>query len=162
MKLIGSRNIGINTDFSDFDYVEIDDREGGRDDVYNERITPIHHCYHYPKDYRMKVALYDTDDNDYTWLYNPEDYKAGVITINPFEHRDKWITKLKTIDLFSPFFFIRGKIVKRTYHLIYNLEALKEGSVLLSDLALERVKKWHRGNVSFNDLEALKKEIMAL
>ena len=57
---------------------------------------------------------------------------------------------------------VYNKIVKRTYHLIYNLEALKEGSVFLSDLALERVKKWHRGNVSLEDLSALKDEIMAL
>lgn len=162
MKLIGSRNLKIHTDFSDFDYVEIDDRLGGRDDVYNEHINPLHHCYHYPKDYRMKVAIYDTDDDDYNWIYNAEDYKAGVIDINPFDYKDKWISKIKSIDLFSSQFFLRGIIRKKTYHIVYNLEVLKEGSVFLSDLALERVKKWHRGNVSLEDLSALKDEIMAL
>lgn len=162
MKLIGSRNLNIHTDFSDFDFAEIDDRQGGRDDVYNEHITPIHHCYHYPKDYRMKVAHYDTDEDDYNWIYNPEEYKAGLITINPFDYVDLWITKLKSMDLFSPQFFLRGKIRKKAYHIVYNVEVLREGVFSLSEKALERVKQWHRGDVTIEDLTSLKKEIMDL
>ena len=162
MKLIGSRNLNIHTDFSDFDFAEIDDRQGGRDDVYNEHITPIHHCYHYPKDYRMKVAHYDTDEDDYNWIYNPEEYKAGLITINPFDYKDLWISKLKSLDLFSPQFFLRGIIRKKSYHIVYNLEVLKEGSTNISEQSLERVRQWHRGNVSFEDYKALINEIKDL
>lgn len=162
MYLVGSRGLGVNTDFSDYDYVEIDEKQGGRGDMYNQRIAPKQHCYHYPQNYLMEVAVYDTDDGDYNWIYNPLHFKVGLISINPFDHKDKWIAKLKSLDLYSDFFFSRGIIRKRTYHLIYNLEVLKEGSVFLSETALERVKQWHRGNVSLEDLSALKGEIMAL
>lgn len=155
MILIGSRGLGIHTDFSDYDYVAIDDVEGV--EVWNERITPIHHCYHYPKDYRDRLARFVEDD--WKWIFNAEDYMLGVIDVNPFDYKEAWISHLKTLDMFSELFYINGRPRKKTYHIVYNVESLKEGSVKLSERAIERVKLFHDGIASLEDYKTLISEI---
>lgn len=165
MYLIGSRNIGVHNEHSDYDYATIDeDRNGGVKDVYNEKIDKRKHCYHYPKDYRERLAKWEYEDGDWNWLYNIEEYKSGLITINPFEYMDKWIAAIKNLDLFSsPFWNIRiHKPKKRIYHLIYNIEVIKNKSIDLPNEAIERIKRWKYGDVTLKDYDVLKGEIMAL
>ena len=162
MKLIGSRALGIHNEKSDFDYVVLDDRDGGLKDIINKGINQHTHCYHYPRKYREQIAHFNVEQkNDYIWLYNAEDYNYGIIDINPFEYREKWIELMKNIEWYSKYWFIPNvKIVrKRVYHIVYNFECLKANSVHIDAEALSRVKEWHDGKKSLEDYKNLIEEI---
>lgn len=106
MKLIGSRNLGINYENSDYDYVVLDDDVTGGTfgHIINDHFKEHHHCYHYNRDYRMKVARFEIEDvNDYQFVYNAEDYKAGLFDVNPFDYKAIWIEKLKTVDFYCKY-----------------------------------------------------------
>ena len=61
MKLIGSRNLGIHNENSDWDYAILDLKEGGTfRHIVNEKIGLKQHCYHYNKEYRYKVARFES------------------------------------------------------------------------------------------------------
>lgn len=166
MKLVGSRGLGIHNEWSDWDYAILDLEEGGTfHHIINEKLDTRKHCYHYNKEYMDKVARYeDVGDADWQFIFNPENYRAGLIDINPFQYRDAWIKNLKEIDFYHIFWFspIRRVPNKRVYHIVYNLECLKEGTIDISEEALERVKQWHNGNVSFDDYTALIEAIKSL
>lgn len=165
MKLIGSRNIGIHSEWSDYDYATIDiGRTGGRQDITNEQLARRQHCYHYPEDYRARVAVFETDEDDFNWIYNAEEFKAGLITTNPLDYKAEWIGLLKTIDFFTPLWWHPRLHIprKRVWHIVYNLEVIKEGTTDLSEQALTRVRQWHDGNVDKDEYQALIEEIKAL
>lgn len=163
MYLAGSRNIGVHNKHSDFDYAVIDDREGY--EIINERIDKKHHCYHYPKKYRDDVAHFNVErTDDFIWLYNVEDYKSGLIDVNPFDYKEKWIGMLKTMDFFNRVFFIPNvKIIKkRVYHIVYNLECLKANSIYLNEEATSRVKEWHDAPKTLEEYHKVIQEIQKL
>lgn len=164
MKLIGSRSLGINSENADYDYVQIDDGDGNWENITNERLEVRKHCYHYPKEYRNRIAQFNIDEDDYHWIYNAEDYMLGIININPFDYKDEWIRRIKELNLFDEMWFIRRSKLprKRIYHLIYNIEAIKNNSVILSETSLKRVKEWHDGNTTLEDIKDLKTEINGL
>ena len=166
MKLIGSRNLGIHNENSDWDYAILDLKEGGTfKDIVNEKIGPKQHCYHYNKEYRYKVARFESfDEFDWQFVFNAEDYIAGLIDINPFDYKDIWIEQLKKIDFYHSYWFNfhRRLPFKRVYHIVYNLEALKENTLNISEEAMARVKKFHDRNVSLEDYESIIEEIQAL
>lgn len=166
MKLIGSRNLGIHNENSDWDYAILDLEEGGTfQQIQNDHFDKKKHCYHYNYDYRYRVARFEIDDDlDWQFVYNPEDYKAGLIDVNPLEFRDLWIDKLKRINFYHWYWFNTRthKPLKRVYHIVYNVEVLKEGSINVSETALERVKMWHDGKCTLKDYEALIAEINSL
>lgn len=165
MKLVGSRNLGIHFENSDYDYVVIDDRDGGWKDVVNERIDKNHHCYHYPKNYREQIAHFNVEHkDDFIWIYNAEDYKSGIIDVNPFDYKDKWIDMLKSMEFYHRSWFVPNlQIVrKRVYHIVYNLECLKCNSLELDEKALSIVKEWHDGGKTLEDYENLINEINSL
>lgn len=166
MILIGSRNLGINNENADWDYAILDLEEGGTfQHIQNDHFEYRKHCYHYNYDYRYKVARFEIDDDlDWQFVYNAEDFKAGLIDVNPFDYRDKWVEKLKTINFYHWYWFnTRTHLpLKRAYHIVYNVEVLKEGSINLSETALKRVKDWHDGLYSLKQYEALIEEINEL
>lgn len=166
MILIGSRNLGIECEWSDWDYAILDLEEGGTfHHIVNDRFEPQKHCYHYNKDYRYRVARFEqTGEYDWQFIYNAEDYKAGLIDINPFDYKEQWIEQLKLIDFYHPYWFSVNRHVplKRSYHIVYNLEVLKEGSLNISEEALKRVKRYHDREVSLKEYEDLIEEIKSL
>lgn len=166
MKLIGSRNLGINESNADWDYAILDLEEGGTfQHIQNDHFDKRKHCYHYNYDYRYRVARFEVDDaNDWQFVYNPEDYKAGLIDVNPLDYRDKWVEKLKQLNLYHWYWFNTRthKPLKRVYHLVYNLEVLKANAIEITDEALQRVKKWHDGDVTIEEYAALEEEINRL
>ena len=166
MKLIGSRNLGIHNENSDWDYAILDLKEGGTfRHIVNEKIGLKHHCYHYNKEYRYKVARFESfDEFDWQFVFNAEDYIAGLIDINPFDYKDVWIEQLKKIDFYHSYWFNfhRRLPFKRVYHIVYNLEALKENTLNISEEAMARVKKFHDRNATLEDYEAIIEEIKAL
>ena len=161
MKLIGSRSLGIHNENSDYDYVVIEEGDGNWEDITNERLGNRRHCYHYPKGYRDRISMFNIEQDDYHWMHNAEDYMLGVIDINPFDYREEWVKRMHELNLFDDFFFIRRSRLprKRVYHIVYCLEALKNNSVNLSETSLERVKYWHDGNATFEDIKSLIEEI---
>ena len=166
MKLIGSRNLCINNENADWDYAILDLEEGGTfRHIQNDHFDYRKHCYHYNYDYRYKVARFEIDDiNDWQFVYNPEDYKAGLIDVNPLDYKDQWIERLKQLDFYNWYWFNTRlhKPLKRVYHLAYNLEVLKEHTVNVSEMALGRVKRWHDGQCTLQDYEDLIEQIKAL
>ena len=158
MKLIGSRNLNIHNENSDYDYVIIEDRE----DIINERLSKKSHCYHYPKEYRKQVALFNVDD--FRWIFNAEDYQGGIIDINPFDFYHQWIYKLSHVNLFDDLYFNKRfkSPRKLIYHIVYNVEVIKAKSFELDEDALNRVKEWHDGKKKFDDIIELSKEINSL
>lgn len=166
MVLIGSRNLGIHNNTSDWDYAILDLEEGGTfHHIVNEKLEPGKHCYHYNKEYRYKVARFESfDEFDWQFVFNAEDYIAGLIDVNPFDYRDKWVEQLKQIDFYHRYWFNFNKRLpmKRVYHIVFNVEALKEGTLNVSETALNRVKKFHDKDIAIEDYEALISEINAL
>lgn len=166
MKLVGSRGLGIHNEWSDWDYAILDLEEGGTFyHIINEKLGDRKHCYHYNKDYMDMVAKYeDVGEADWQFIFNPENYRANLIDVNPFDYRDAWIDKLKSIDFYHMFWFspIRRVPNKRVYHIVFNLECLKEGTLNVSEKALERVKQWHDGLCSLKQYETLIEEINEL
>lgn len=163
MKLVGSRGLGIHNDWSDWDYAILDLEEGGTfQHIINEKLDNRKHCYHYNKDYMDKVARYeDMGEADWQFIFNPENYRTGLIDVNPFDYKVAWIKKLKEIDFYHMFWFspIRRVPNKRVYHIVFNLECLKENTLNVSEKALERVKQWHDNNMTWDDYKSLIEEI---
>lgn len=166
MILIGSRNLGIHNSWSDWDYAILDLAEGGTfHHIVNEKLGPNQHCYHYNKEYRYKVARFESfDEFDWQFVFNAEDYIAGLIDINPLDYRDIWIEQLKKIEFFHPYWFNfhRHTPLKRVYHIVFNLEVLKENTLNISEEAMSRVKKFHDRESSLKDYEDIIEEIKAL
>jgi hypothetical protein len=166
MKLIGSRNLGIHNETSDWDYVALDLTEGDTfQNIINERIGHLRHCYHFNKDYRYGIARFEnTDENDWHFIYNAEDYKAGVIDVNPLEYREQWLHRLKTMDFYNPYWFKHHFKTpsKKAYHIVYNLEILKVNSLDISDEAMARVKMFHDRQATAEDYETIIREINEL
>lgn len=160
MKLIGSRNLNIHNENSDYDYVIIEDRE----DIINERLSKKSHCYHYPVSYKNQLARFIVQDNDFRWIFNAEDYKGGVIDINPFDYLEQWVSLLKQVNLFDDLYFNKRfkSPRKLIYHIVYNVEVIKAKSFELDEDALNRVKKWHDGDVTIEEYAALEEEINRL
>lgn len=163
MILIGSRNLGIDNEHSDYDYVELDAVSGGTFlEIQNERISKNEHCYHYNLEYRNKVAKFEIDDeNDFQFIYNAEDYRAGVIDVNPFDYLDIWIEKLKSIDCYNNFFYssTMDKYLKRFYHLVFNLECIHQNTLYPN---MDRVKMFHDKKAGRIDMEMVISEIQNL
>lgn len=166
MVLIGSRNLGVHNEFSDWDYAILDLEEGGTfHDIVNEKLEPKKHCYHYNKDYRYRVARFEiVGQTDWQFIFNAEDYRAGLIDINPFQYRDEWVKQLKQIEFYNHYWFspVRHLPLKRVYHIVYNLECLKENTLEVSEKALERVKKFHDREVTLEDYKAVIEQINTL
>lgn len=168
MKIVGSRLLGINYDNSDYDFVELDLQDGSTYlDIVNEHFAPHRHCYHFNKDYRDRVARYEVEDeNDLHFIYNPEDYRAGIISENPFNHIEKWLAALKRVNYREcPYFYNSRteKWYKRFYHVVYNLECIKQNTLHIDQEGLDRVRKFHdKNDITDQDYEDVIREIITL
>lgn len=159
---VGSCAIGCDWALSDNDYAVIEAGDG--DDwkcIVNERISPDSHIYHYPLGYIEKVSKFEVDD--WSWIYNAVNFKAGLIDVNPLEYRDKWTEKLKAVDWRNePYFYLNRQnkhYKKRFYHIVYNVEALKKG---FENVDIERISKFHHCRASEDDFNEVLLEIVSL
>jgi hypothetical protein len=164
MKLVGSRILGINGPQSDYDLVELDGTGSTYADITNEHLCPGFHCYHYPKEYRENLGKYiiPTED-DIQWIYNPEDYLAGVITDNPFDYEETWKSMLKNLDFHHHLFYNqRTGYKKKFYHIVYNLLSLENHSFDLDEEQLAYLKSFHDLTAEPQDYEHVIKRIASV
>lgn len=162
MYLVGSRAIGVNYENSDYDYIELDLESGSTyEDRTNEHIEYKKHCYHFNKDYMYKVFQFEVEDTtDMMFMFNALHYNVGANPYNPFDYRDKWMARLKGIDYNGLFFKSRtGRIRKRFYHIVFNLECLEQNTLTPT---LERVKMFHDMKATDADYEQIVQEIQNL
>lgn len=162
MYLIGSRNLGIENERSDWDYIEIDGRGSTCRDIVNVHFDEHKHCYHAPKDYIEKVGRFEINDSaDTLWVYNAEYYRTGLIEDNPLNYREIWVERLKNMDIEKSYFWSQrmGKFMKRFYHVVYNVECLKENT-LYPDMT--RVKLFHDRQATQEDYESVLEDIQNL
>lgn len=161
--MVGSRNLGIENENSDYDYVQLDlDKGGTFREIHNEFISKGVHCYHYNKEYRNKSAKFEVEDiDDFQFIYNAEDFRAGVIQDNPFDYKKQWIEKLKAMDFYHRIFYAPHTKVfsKRFYHIVFNLECLKQNTLYPT---MERVKAFHDKKVHNQDYLGIIEEIKQL
>ena len=162
MYLVGSRAVGVNNENSDYDYLELDLSSGSTfNDRVNEHFEKKKHCYHYNRDYMYRVFRFEVEDeDDNMFLLNALHFNVGVNPFNPFDYRDKWVEKLKSTDYNGHYFKSRyGTFLKRFYHVVFNLECLKQNTLKPT---LERVKRFHDMKAEPEEYEQVILEIAGL
>lgn len=159
---VGSVALGVDWGLSDEDFAVVEAGDG--DDwhcIYNERTSPTSHIYHYSSGYIEKVSKFEVDD--WNWIYNAVNFKAGLIDANPLEYKEKWISKLKSVDWRNePYFYLNRqnkRYKKRFYHIVYNVEVLKKG---FENVDIERVRKFHDMRAREDDFNAVLVDIVSL
>lgn len=162
MYQIGSRLFGLHTDESDYDYVEVDLESG---EMTNDHFDVGKHCFHYNREYLDRAARFEIDNKeDFQFVYNAIDYVIGIININPFDYRDKWIEKLKGIDFRHLYWWsnIRQSYRKVFYNVVYNLEVLKSGSFDVTDEMKAKLQRFHDLEATQEEYEEILSEIREL
>lgn len=145
--LTSSRLIGVHSPRSDYDYIEIVENGGGYYKyLVNIAMSPNSHCFYINRKYAEETAKFMIrDPKDYHFIYNAEDFRSGALSISPFEREELWRVNLKRIDFKDKFLYdhVRNLYSKRFYHVVYNLECIKEHTLIVSDEAIERIKRFH-------------------
>lgn len=146
MKLVGSRALGLNGERSDYDYVAVDlEKCESYEDVVNEKLGEKSHCYHFSKAFLERLARYEAGPHELYYIFNPVNYLAGVIDVNPLDYRDAWISLLKQTDFHQMWFQsqLTKKFKKRFYHVVFNYFALLENTLHISDEHMAVVRRFH-------------------
>lgn len=165
--LMGSRAMGVSSELSDYDWVCLDDTLTGmtfQDGMINDHFKKGEHCYHFGYDYFETIINFNTGEGDYCFLYNPMYFRVGLSNVNPFDMREKWIEKIKALDLNCNYFWFhhKDKPRKRMYWVVYNVYCLKENTLTPSDEAMALVQKFHDKESTTDDFNNLLDEIKNL
>ncbi len=164
--LMGSRALGVNNELSDYDYVCLDDSLSGlsyQTAIFNNHYKRGEHCYHIGYDYFEATINFDIE-GEYCFLFNPLYFRVGLSNANPLDLRDKWVAKIKSLDLTSNYFWFHHKGVprKRMYWVAFNVYCLKENTLYPSDEAMGIVRMFHDKESTPEDIDNLLNEIKNL